>query len=253
MTLNTTVLSLVLLVAGSGPCSRSSPTTGASGTTQAPAPEAIEGKDESAKSTNAIQGGPQTLTADEFMRDHALEAYDMRKAVIAGQLDVLQRAAAHVASEWTPHLRLNYPIYVNAVRSAARTVQASKSLPDAALALGEMGATCAACNRDVGGPAPSAADAASAPTGDGMAAHGSAEQALWEGLLVPSDASWSRGARTLLEAPELDNDVEEVSLLARRTRNLAREALAASNPRSEVYGRILASCSACHTLVAQPR
>jgi hypothetical protein len=86
-----------------------------------------------------------------------------------------------------------------------------------------------------------------------MAAHVAAEKALWEGLVNPSDASWATGARGLLEAPELDSDDEEVSLLARRTRELAREAATATSTRGDVYGRIVETCSACHVLLAQTK
>jgi mono/diheme cytochrome c family protein len=183
------------------------------------------------------------------MRQHARAAHTMRAAVIGGQLEEARRAASQIASdEWTPHLQLNYSLYVSAVRSAARAVQTSKSLADAAEGLGELGATCAACHRNVGAPSRSWAVATGEVGNLRMAAHARAEQALWDGLVNSSDASWSSGARELLEAPELDSDDEEMSLLARRTRDQAREAATATSTRGDVYGRIVATCSSCHRL-----
>lgn len=172
----------------------------------------------------------------------------MRLAIIAGDLEALQHAAARLASdEWTPQLVRDHLVNVSAVRSAARTVRASESLSDAARALGEVGATCAACHRDSGAPLPAARGGSTEEKRGGMSAHAAAEQALWDGLVLPSDASWSSGARGLSDAPELDSDVEAVSFLAGRIRGLAREAATAGPTRGEVYGRILATCSACHT------
>jgi mono/diheme cytochrome c family protein len=186
------------------------------------------------------------------MRQHARAARTMRAAVIGGQLEEARRAASQIASdEWTPRLQLEHSLYVSAVRSAAQAVQASTSLADAAEGLGEVGATCAACHRNVGAPSRSWAVATSEVGNVRMAAHARAEQALWDGLVNSSDASWSSGARELLEAPELDSDDDEMSLLARRARDQAREAASATGTRGDVYGRIVATCSSCHRLNAR--
>lgn len=244
MTRSTTFLSLLLSFAGVGACSQPAATEGQQTLGTAPAGGTHVG------SANPMRAEQQTTSTSEVMREHAGEAREMRNAIIAGQLAGARHAGSQIArDEWTPSLRLNYLLYVSAVRSAARTVQASTSLSDAALALGEMGETCAACHRSASGPPALTAAAAGDKSTLGMPAHAAAEQALWDGLVTPSDASWSRGARELLEAPELDSGHEQASLLARRTRDLAREAATATNTRGDVYGRIVATCAGCHLQV----
>ena len=124
---------------------------------------------------------------------------------------------------------------------------------EATYKLAELGAACAACHREHGGPRePEAVE----PLTDGvgtMAIHAAAEQALWEGLFTPSEASWKRGAERLAGAPELASDVEDVNALGQQLRDLARGA-AAAQARGDVYGSIVATCSTCHRrLSIEPR
>jgi hypothetical protein len=238
----------VVFLAGFGPCSQPSETAPPESATKL-AKDLGDGA--KVAPGDRVATRQQTQSVSEVMHQHALEARDARNAVIAGRLDDARSAASKIASDdWTPHLRLNHLLYVSAVRSAARAMQKSTSLSGAAVALGEVGATCAACHRSTGGPVASPAATPSDGSKLSMAAHVAAEKALWEGLVNPSDASWATGARGLLEAPELDSDDEEVSLLARRTRELAREAATATSTRGDVYGRIVETCSGCHVLLA---
>jgi hypothetical protein len=190
------------------------------------------------------------------MREHASEALDMRWAVIAGRFDQLHRAAAIVADDaWSPHLRPDYLPHVRAVRAAASAALDARSMIAAGAALGGLGAACASCHREEAGP-PHRAAIETLPRGVGsMAAHAAAEQALWEGLMTPSAASWRRGAESLAEAPELASasDSEDVAALGQQVRDLAREALAVE-PRADVYGKIMATCATCHRrLDVRPR
>lgn len=242
MTSTTTLLSLLLL-AGVSPCA--SPVRQEVATAQQPL-QAAE------RPRQPLQ--QQTPTTQTFMREHASEAQEMRWAVIAGRFDQLHRAAATVASDaWSPHLRPDYLPHVSAVRKAAGLALDARSMGEAGSALGELGAACASCHADKGGP-PQPAAAETLPRGvGGMATHAAAERALWEGLLTPSPARWKTGADSLAEAPELASDVEEISALAGQVRDLAGQA-AAGPPRGDVYGKIMATCAACHRrLDVQPR
>ena len=78
-----------------------------------------------------------------------------------------------------------------------------------------------------------------------MAIHAAAERALWEGLFIPSEASWKRGAERLAQAPELASDIEDVAVLGSQLRDLALAATA-SPPQGALYGSIVATCSTCH-------
>jgi len=240
---STTLLSLCLVVAGVGACTGASP----------PRHEIVTAEPGEVAERPRELPQQQTPTTRSFMREHASEALDMRWAVIAGRFDQLHRAAAIVTSDaWSPHLRPDYLPHVTAVRSAANAALDARSTGAAGAALGELGAACASCHREKGGP-PQLTAIETLPRGVGtMAAHVAAERALWEGLITPSAASWKRGAASLAEAPELASDVEDVSVMAQQVRDLARQA--AGQPRGDIYGRIMATCSTCHRrLDVRPR
>jgi hypothetical protein len=247
MSSNTTFWGLCLLFASTGPCAEPTQTLsdffgkekasepGADRAAEAPLPE----------------GAQQTKTAKSYMRQHTAEADEMRKAARMGQLDGIHSAAAKIASDgWTANLRPDYRPHVDAVRAAAALAAEAASFESATAALGQLGAACASCHQEFGGPPAPPAAAPAARAEDSMSAHAAAEEALWVGLTFPSEASWMRGARGLLDAPAVDSDVEEVSALAHRTSDLAHDALEARSPRADVYGRILSTCSTCHTRLA---
>jgi cytochrome c556 len=244
MTPITTLLSLCIITTGVGPCTGGCSAQHEIATVEPPA----------VAERPRTPSRQQTPTTQAFMREHAREALDMRWAVIAGRFDQLHRAAAIVADDaWSPHLRSDYLPYVTAVRNAASAALDARSMVAAGAALGGLGAACASCHRKEAGP-PQPAAIETLPRGVGsMAAHVAAEQALWEGLMTPSVASWKRGAGSLAEAPELASDSEDVAALGQQVRDLAREALA-GEPRADVYGKIMATCATCHRrLDVRPR
>jgi cytochrome c556 len=196
----------------------------------------------------------QTPTARTFMLDHALEAFEMRRAAIAGRFDLLHRASGVVASDaWSPRLRPEYLPHVTAVRNAARAALDATSVPAAGAALGNLGEACASCHRAHGGPPPPQSSEILAAGVGAMAMHAAAEQAMWEGLFTPSEASWKRGAERLAQSPEIASAVEDVPELAQQLRDLALEA-ASGEARGALYGRIVATCSTCHRrLNIEPR
>jgi hypothetical protein len=180
------------------------------------------------------------------MQGHAKEADEMRHAVIAGRFDLIHRVSAVMASDaWSAKLRPDYVPHITAVRQAASAALDSRSMQAAGAALGTLGAACADCHREQGGPPAPASDEVLSDGAGAMAAHAGAERALWEGLFTPSEARWKRGAQRLAEAPELASDIEDVNALGGNLRDLALEA-ARGAPRADVYGRILATCSNCH-------
>jgi cytochrome c556 len=231
-------LSLCLFFAGFGACSTPPPPDAA--TAQRP-PAATSSAEPSRESPRQ-----QTKTTRSFMREHASEALDLRRAVIAGRFDLLHRAAARIASDdWSPNLRPDYFVYVTAVRTAAGRALDARSMQDAGAALGALGDACAACHTLHGGPPqPALVEPLSSGVGR-MALHAAAEQAMWEGLFTPSETSWTRGAQRLATAPELTSDLDEVSALASHVSDLAVEATH-GGPRGEIYGRLTATCATCH-------
>lgn len=243
MTHDTFWLSLGLLLTGYGPCAE-----------PAPIPAELWGTDkpstlESAPAAPSAQAPARAPAAPVLARGHSFDTTRMRQAALAGQLLEYQRAAAVIASDaWSSTLPANGRPQVEAVRRAAVSASGSSTLPAAAAALGALGAACATCHQNLGG-LPGTTTVPPLDTSEGsMPAHAAAEATLWQGLVLPSDALWSRGARALGSAPALDSDVAEISSLAHRTRALAGEAATAPpDTRGESYGMILATCSACHS------
>jgi cytochrome c553 len=248
MNATTSALSLCLLTNALGPCSEPPPPRSEIGTETQPLapPPAVE--------TTREPRQQQTQTAHAFMRDHAKEADELRRAVIAGRFDLLHRVSAVIASDaWSSNLRPDYLPHVKAVQHAAGLALDATAVRAAGAALGELGAACATCHREHGGPAQPATEEGMGSGVGSMAIHGAAEQALWEGLFTPSEATWKRGAERLAQAPELSSDVEDVAALGGELRDLALQA-AAGNARSDVYGKIISTCSSCHRRLAiEPR
>jgi cytochrome c556 len=248
MTATSSALSLCLFFTTLGPCSEpptASPEVATENKQLAPQPAAEPARELPKQ---------QTQTAQAFMQDHAREAQDLRRAVIAGRFDLIHRVSAVMADDaWSRNLRPEYLPHVTAVRRAASAALDARSMPAAGAALGELGAACAACHREHGGP-PQPATGEPMANGVGtMASHVAAERALWEGLFTPSEASWKRGAERLAGAPELSSDVEDVAVLGRQLRDLA-QAAAASPARGDLYGSVMATCSTCHRrLSIEPR
>jgi len=99
-----------------------------------------------------------------------------------------------------------------------------------------------------------------------MELHAWAAQQMWVGLFTPSDECWQSGAEALPRA-ELTPEIlfpdrspgtellaleQKVQRIASESRTV-REAKATDTNRGEAYASLLATCSACHTAVAQRR
>jgi cytochrome c556 len=248
MTANTSFLSLCFFLAAAGPCTELSSFDRDPDTAEKPL---IPGSVAEARRADDVPApmSQQTKTTGKYMREHATEAWSVRKAIISGHLNDAALVGSRIASDpWTSNLRTDYRAHVTLVRAAAHSVQSAATLPAAATALGELGSACAGCHKEFGGPpAPTPPNAPA--SADPMLAHAAAELALWQGLTFPSDEAWLRGARALSDAPELDSDVEQVSATARHIRELAKDALASKETRASVYGKVVSTCASCHARV----
>jgi hypothetical protein len=195
---------------------------------------------------HAIQHTPTTRS---YMLSHYADTVGMRRALVSGKLEDFHLAAAAVVKdEWTPRLRGDYRPYRDAVRAAASTARQATSVLTGASALGKLGEACASCHLKFGGPG---SPVAPEPLGEGadpsMVAHAVATDRLWEGLVWPSDASWSSGMEVLLDAPKLDSDVADVAQAARHLRELARKGKGADvEQRAELFASVLTTCAGCH-------
>jgi len=191
----------------------------------------------------------QTRTTRSYMLTHYADTVGMRRALVVGKLADFHKAAALVAKdEWTPRLRGDYRPYLDAVRDAAGSAQKASSALAAAAALGKLGEACASCHLKFGGPgSPVAPEQLSFAADPSMVAHAAATDRLWEGLVLPSDTSWSSGMEVLLDAPKLDSDVADVAAAASHLRALARKGKSAPvEQRASIFANVLTTCAGCH-------
>lgn len=191
------------------------------------------------------------------MEVHFVRATDMQRAIIDGDL-----AAAQTNAKWivdntvVEQLPVRWRPNVPPVINSAQAVVDATTLTAAAEATAQMAAACGACHQKMGMPLVFEAEDSPPPHGDQeshMQRHQWGADRLWEGLVGPSDESWRRGAKALLEAPLLrdaarkkgDADTQQI---ADHVHALGSSAVSVSEPaqRAGLYGELLGTCATCH-------
>lgn len=193
------------------------------------------------------------------MAEHFASAAAMRDALMRGDLERLRASAAtlsdrdlsaNVSDAWKPHLE--------AMRVAAKGARDAASLEAGAQALTEVAQACAVCHEKLGTPKLAVGDPP--PGGSGalppMIRHAWAADRLWEGLAIPSQEAWAKGAEVFTEAPLEPAAVAgpksvspEVGELAKRAHAYGMQARAATDrkARAKVLADVYATCVGCHT------
>ena len=147
--------------------------------------------------------------------------------------------------------------YVTAMRAAARDLLNAEDLASAANATSRLGLACGNCHTGNNVTVEFEADRRPSDKEDSrshMRRHQWAADRMWEGIIGPSDASWSRGANLLFESPMNPQGLgaepgnEAVLGMARRVHQLAANATTVSDPtgRADIYAEFLANCATCH-------
>ena len=193
------------------------------------------------------------------MQEHMQRITRIRTEVIRGDLDGLRRPATWLAQhEPSPEASILYVPFILSMRGHASDILNARDVRTAAADVSAIATDCANCHiasevsLDFGNKAE---PAAWADMESHMQRHQWAIDRLWEGMIGPSDASWSRGIRMLAEAPlhgteaAWEESMSDGDELARRVHELGREAATALLPhaRAAVFGEMLAVCADCHT------
>ncbi len=206
-------------------------------------------------------------SGEPSMSSHFGAAADVQSAVIQGDLRAVRAPAAWLGEHDTPNLPVGSEMYLTQLQRAAQQAQDATTLDEAAQALGEIGRACGACHAEfLTGPEairPAAATAGE-ELGAHMARHAWATDRLWDGLVLPSDGEWVRGARALAESPfeastaagDKATDagyVKEIELLENRGHAIGSKAAGVSDAaeRAGLYGELLTTCAYCHRLTGQ--
>lgn len=200
----------------------------------------------------------------QHMQSHYQRVGVVQSSVVVGDLAQAKDAARWVAEhERLESVPQNAMTYVEQMQAAAGEVAQAGTTPEAALATARMGATCGNCHRATNAgyrvavitqpeQSPSAATTR-------MLGHFWAADRLWDGLVVPSDTSWTAGARVLADPARYESLLNapsarqaDVLTLATQLRTLGTRAMAASGQaeRSTIYGEMLATCNGCHQLLS---
>ena len=193
------------------------------------------------------------------MQQHLQQITQIQTAVIRGDLDGLRRPATWLQQhEPAPEASILFIPFILSMRDHASEILEAKDIRTAAADVSAIATACANCHiaSEVRLSFGNATEPPGGPDlGSHMQRHQWAVDRLWEGLIGPSDASWSRGVRMLAEAPlhgtEARWDDTEIhgDAMARRVHELGREAATALLPhaRAAVYGEMLGVCADCHT------
>ena len=206
----------------------------------------------------ALVASAQDVTIVEHMHDHYDAVLKIQSAIIAGSLEDAREPARWLAEHEAPAgLPARWEEFVNAMRTAARDTLNAQDVVSAASATSHLGLVCGDCH--VTNNVSVEFESVDRPpdTGDPrahMLRHRWAADRMWEGLIGPSDVSWSRGANLLFESPmkpeALGGDAGDEALIgmSRRIHQLAANATAVSDyaERAGIYAEFLANCAACH-------
>lgn len=189
------------------------------------------------------------------MRSHFKETALIRTAVIDG---VLSDAAAPAETlgdvDRLGRIEPGWQSSIDVLQYAAKRIRRSSDVPAIAAAIADIGIACGACHKASGGPkvtleAPPAADGSLAVR---MRRHVWATERLWEGIFVPSDASWKAGTAALsgesFPKELLDKGDVHARSSADRFKSLVATAASKKTPqeRGQLYATLLETCSACH-------
>ena len=196
-----------------------------------------------------------------YMTDHYARATTVQEAVIRGDLDEVREPARWIAEhQELAGLPASVQPQVEEMKRAAKIAAEATELKSAASATAAMAVACGKCHAAMGIQptlAPVAQTVKPEPVAARMQDHLRAMDLLYDGLIGPSDESWTKGAEALkvspLTAKELPKDPKLAKeMLAQETgiRTLADRARQSTDlaARAAIYGEFIASCAGCHVL-----
>lgn len=205
----------------------------------------------------AVQASPVA----SHMKEHFRQVDAVQQAVIRGDLESAREPAQSLAEHQEPAgLPAATASQVTAMQTAARQVINATDVRGAAAATASMAASCGTCHKAAGAH-PALAEPSQPKVTEGtvghMLAHQRAVDLMYQGLIVPSDELWKKGADMLKGAPlekgKLPDDPKLTSAIRAaedQVHKMADRAARAStlDARSEVYGELISGCATCHSL-----
>jgi cytochrome c553 len=194
------------------------------------------------------------------MRAHFYEAMLLHDAVARGNLEAARLEATRLKqySAAAP-MRVGAEAFQGAIVRMATQAAAATALPEAAQITAVILGTCGECHRamQVRAMPPLSTDIKVGGLVGHMLLHQHGSDALVEGLVAPSDSAWTEGVRTFA-TQKLDSAHapakyrKELAAAETTLAELAGQAAQAqgSRDREVAYGKVLATCGACHSMVS---
>lgn len=200
--------------------------------------------------------GDSTSSVGAAMQRHDELAEKARAAVVAGDLETFKVALDYEAMQPLPgELPDKGAIFVERALAGAQV----GDLTAAAAAIGSVGASCAGCHR--AHPQlrfdPSGFEEGGDTLPERMQMHWWAAEAMWQGLVGPSQGAWDVGARTLADpalkgVPGFPKGGAAAGFAdALRTSATAAQRADDDEARGEAFGQVIATCAGCHTALGR--
>lgn len=196
-----------------------------------------------------------------YMRAHFYQAMLLHDAVARGNLETARLEATRLQQHSaTLPVTAGAEAFQTALTRMAGQVATATSLSEAAQATAAILGTCGECHQamHVRPMPPVNTDITVGGLVGHMLLHQHGSDALLEGLVAPSDSAWSEGVRTFT-TQKLDPAAAHGKFgkeLASAEITLAEAASQAAHAqrirdREVAYGRVLATCGACHSKVSR--
>lgn len=209
---------------------------------------------EAAETGNAAPEG-----LDEAMKEHFVQAVQIKQAVIDGDLDAVAEPARWLAEDLDAEsLPKPWKPYLDAMQASAKKAGEAEDLPTAALAAGELVGACADCHATTG-KGPTFGEPGKVPQGEDTTArmlrHQWAADRMWEGIVSNSETHWKLGTHAISEKPPEPCPIPGDDILPKDILDL-REKIYELGPkaaeakdrttRTKLYGEYLQTCAGCH-------
>ena len=204
-----------------------------------------------------VRSTPERLAQ---MEHHFSEVGLIHEALVRGDLRGVSEPARLLAEAEAPGgVAASTAPYVAAMRLAAKRAVDAQDLPSVAAATASMLLACGDCHRTAGTmPVPVTPNRPDVGGLVGhMLEHQRAADEMLEGLFIPSETQWIRGATKFVGAPlhqkSLPRDKKltyEIRKAEERVHQLAERATktTAWKDRGDVYAQMVMTCSSCHSL-----
>jgi len=208
------------------------------------------------KATPAVPAETKT-----YMTDHYARVTTVQEAVIRGNLDEVREPARWIAEQQElAGLPATVQPQVEEMKSAAKIAAEATDLRSAASATATIAVACGECHASMGIQptlAPVLQTVKPEPVAAHMQDHLRATELLYDGLIGPSDQSWTKGAEALKVSPLTAKELPKDPKLAKEMRAGETEIHALADKarqstdlaaRAAIYGEFIASCAGCHVL-----